>query len=41
MFLLLALCRTDISPTADHVFKKALKTLLQLPEIPNAVKSTG
>lgn len=34
MFLLLALCRTDISPTADHVFKKALKTLLQLPEIP-------
>ena len=34
MFLLLALCRTDIVPTADHVFKKSLKTLLTLPDIP-------
>ena len=34
MFLLLALCRTDIVPTADHVFKKSLKNLLNLPDIP-------
>lgn len=34
MFLLLALCRTDIVPTADHVFKKSLKTLLSLTDIP-------
>lgn len=34
MFLLLALCRTDIVPTADHVFKKSLKKLLNLPDIP-------
>ncbi|MGE4588416.1 MAG: DNA-3-methyladenine glycosylase [Acidaminococcaceae bacterium] len=34
MFLLLALCRTDIVPTADHVFKKSLKNLLKLPDIP-------
>ena len=34
MFLLLALCRTDIVPTADHVFKKSLKTLLNLSDIP-------
>lgn len=34
MFLLLALCRTDIVPTADHVFKKSLKKLLSLPDIP-------
>lgn len=34
MFLLLALCRTDIVPTADHVFKKSLKTLLKLSDIP-------
>lgn len=34
MFLLLALCRTDIVPTADHVFKKSLKNLLNLSDIP-------
>lgn len=34
MFLLLALCRTDIVPTADHVFKKSLKSLLDLSDIP-------
>lgn len=34
MFLLLALCRTDIVPTADHFFKKSLQTLLNLPDIP-------
>ena len=34
MFLLLALCRTDIIPSADHVFVKALKNLLHLPTMP-------
>ena len=34
MFLLLALCRTDILPTADHAFVKALQALLQLPQTP-------
>ena len=34
MFLLLALCRTDIVPTADHIFKKSLKHLLKLSDIP-------
>ncbi|MDD4320904.1 MAG: hypothetical protein PHH31_05065 [Acidaminococcaceae bacterium] len=34
MFLLLALCRTDIVPTADHNFAKALQTLLNLPALP-------
>ena len=34
MFLLLALCRTDIVPTADHIFKKSLKNLLKLSDIP-------
>jgi len=34
MFLLLALCRTDIVPTADHNFAKALQTLLNLPTLP-------
>ncbi|MEG1346278.1 MAG: hypothetical protein RSC78_06065, partial [Acidaminococcaceae bacterium] len=34
MFLLLALCRTDVVPSADHVFKKALQNLLQLPDLP-------
>lgn len=34
MFLLLALCRTDIVPTADHIFQKALMTLLDLPNLP-------
>ena len=34
MFLLLALCRTDIVPTADHIFKRSLKNLLKLSDIP-------
>ncbi len=34
MFLLLALCRTDVSPSADFIFKKELQSLLNLPEIP-------
>lgn len=34
MFLLLALCRTDIVPTADFIFKKELQKLLNLPELP-------
>ena len=34
MFLLLALCRTDVVPTADHNFAKALQNLLDLPTLP-------
>lgn len=34
MFLLLALCRTDIVPSADFIFKKELKKLMQLDDIP-------
>lgn len=34
MFLLLALCRTDIVPTADHIFQKALKLQYNLPTMP-------
>lgn len=34
MFLLLGLCRTDVVPSADFIFKKALKQLLNLPDIP-------
>ncbi|WP_405381835.1 DNA-3-methyladenine glycosylase family protein [Phascolarctobacterium sp.] len=34
MFLLLGLCRTDVAPGADYIFKKELKELLQLPEMP-------
>ncbi|HIU64592.1 MAG TPA: DNA-3-methyladenine glycosylase 2 family protein [Candidatus Avacidaminococcus intestinavium] len=34
MFLLLALCRTDVVPTADHIFQKALKNLYNLPNMP-------
>ena len=34
MFLLLALCRTDVVPSADFIFKKELQKLLQLPEVP-------
>lgn len=34
MFLLLALCRTDVVPSADFIFKKELKQLMALPEIP-------
>lgn len=34
MFLLLALCRTDIIPAADFIFKKELKELRGLDDIP-------
>lgn len=34
MFLLLALCRTDVVPSADFIFKKELQNLMQLAEIP-------
>lgn len=34
MFLLLALCRTDIIPTADFMFKKELQKMLNLTEMP-------
>lgn len=34
MFLLLALCRTDIMPSADFIFKKELKELQGLKDIP-------
>lgn len=34
MFLLLALCRTDVVPTSDYIFKKTLKQLYNLPDIP-------
>lgn len=34
MFLLLALCRTDVIPTADFIFKKELQKLLNLDAIP-------
>lgn len=34
MFLLLALCRTDVSPSADFIFKKQLQKLFQLPDVP-------
>ncbi|WP_304118370.1 DNA-3-methyladenine glycosylase [Phascolarctobacterium succinatutens] len=34
MFLLLALCRTDIIPSADFIFKKELQKMLGLKEIP-------
>ncbi len=34
MFLLLALARTDIVPTADFIFKKELQKLLHLQELP-------
>lgn len=34
MFLLLALCRTDIVPTADFIFKKELQKMLHLSAIP-------
>lgn len=34
MFLLLALCRTDIIPTADFIFKKELQKMLHLTDIP-------
>ncbi|MCQ2374166.1 MAG: hypothetical protein MJ050_08820 [Phascolarctobacterium sp.] len=34
MFLLLALCRTDVCPSADFIFKKQLQKLFKLNEIP-------
>lgn len=34
MFLLLGLCRTDVVPTADFIFKKELQALLNLPAEP-------
>ncbi len=34
MFLLLALCRTDVVPTADFIFKKELQQMLNLKSIP-------
>ncbi|MCD7974342.1 MAG: hypothetical protein LUF25_00765 [Phascolarctobacterium sp.] len=34
MFLLLALCRTDVVPSADFIFKKELQRLMRLPDIP-------
>lgn len=34
MFLLLALCRTDVIPTADFIFKKELQQMLGLESIP-------
>lgn len=34
MFLLLALCRTDIVPTADFIFKKELQKMLHLKDMP-------
>lgn len=34
MFLLLALCRTDVVPSADFIFKKELKELKGLKDIP-------
>lgn len=34
MFLLLALCRTDVSPCSDFIYKKQLQKLFQLSEMP-------
>lgn len=34
MFLMLGMCRTDVVPSADFIFKKELQGLMQLPEIP-------
>ena len=34
MTLLLALCRPDIAPTADHIFAKEIKELFNLEKIP-------
>lgn len=38
MFLLLGLCRTDVSPSADFIFKKQLQKLFNLPDIPKRGK---
>lgn len=34
MFLLLALCRTDVSPSSDFIYKKQLQKLFNLPDMP-------
>lgn len=34
MFLLLALCRTDIAPTADFIFQKRVKEIFNLSALP-------
>ena len=34
MFLLLALCRTDIAPTADFIFQKRVKEIFNLNAMP-------
>ena len=34
MFLLLGLCRPDVVPSADYIFKKELQQLLSLPQLP-------
>lgn len=34
MFLLLALCRTDVVPSADFIFKKELQKMLNLSDVP-------
>ena len=34
MFLLLGLCRPDVVPSADYIFKKELQQLLHLPDLP-------
>ena len=34
MFLLLALCRTDVVPSADFIFNKELQKMLNLPDLP-------
>ena len=34
MFLLLGLCRTDVVPSADYIFKKELQQLLNLYDLP-------
>ena len=38
MFLLLCLCRTDVVPSADFIFKKELQKLLHLEEVPKRGK---
>lgn len=38
MFLLLCLCRTDVVPSADFIFKKELQKLLNLDDIPKRGK---
>ncbi len=34
MFLLLALCRPDVVPSADFIFKKQLQKMLDLKAVP-------